>query len=156
MSSRLFQEVREKRGLAYTISSFCSSYVDSGILGIYTGTSNEKANKLLDVVFTELKKLAEKVTVEELKRAKAQVRAALLMSQESSVSRAERLAGNYAAFGRYISTEEIIEKINAIDAKKVKTFAAKILSNKHIPTLASIGKIAKLYNYEDVVKKLRS
>lgn len=155
MSSRLFQEVREKRGLAYTISAFNSSYIDGGILGIYTGTSQDKANKLFDVVFDELKKLTENITEEELKRAKAQVRAALLMSQESSVSRAEKLASNYAAFGRYISVEEIINKINIINVEDVKRFARKILSDGNMPTLAAIGKIATLYNYEDIVKKLK-
>jgi predicted Zn-dependent peptidase len=154
MSSRLFQEVREKRGLAYTISSFTSSYSDSGIFGVYSGTAESNANELIDVICTELLKLTNDIKSEELMRAKAQVRAGLLMSQESSVARAEKLAGNYAAYGRYIPTSEVIEKIEAIELADITRFAKHMLTQKALPTLVSIGKVDKVFTLDDVVKKL--
>lgn len=154
MSSRLFQEVREKRGLAYAISSFTSSYSDSGIFGVYSGTAENNVNELIEVICAELLKLTHDVKSEELMRAKAQVRAGLLMSQESSVSRAEKLAGNYAAYGRYIPTLEVIEKIEAIDLKDITKLAVRMLTQKISPTLISIGKVDKVFTLSDIVKKL--
>jgi len=154
MSSRLFQEVREKRGLCYTISAFGSSYTDSGIFGIYAGTSDATANELIDATAGELLKLTHDINQEELQRAKTQLRAGILMSQESTVSRSEKLAGNIAIFGKYIPVSEIIEKIEAIDTTGIEKFAAKVFSKESAPTIASMGKIGKLYNYDDIVKKL--
>ncbi|MFI4984227.1 MAG: M16 family metallopeptidase [Rickettsiales bacterium] len=154
MSSRFFQEIREKRGLAYSVSAFGSSYSDSGVFGIYCGTSEDKTNEFFDVVCDEMKKLAYDIAEEELKRAKAQVKASLLMSQESSVSRAEKLVGNLAVFGKYMPVDEIIAKIELVNIDSVQDFAKKILSDSSRLTLASIGKIDKLYSYDEIVKKL--
>lgn len=154
MSSRLFQEVREKRGLAYSISSFSSSYEDCGIFGVYSGTSDDKANELINVVCDELLKLTHNIKEEEIVRAKAQVRAGLLMSQESSVSRAEKLVGNYAAYGRYIPTQEVIEKIDAIDLKNLQDFTKRLLAKNFLPTFTSIGKVGKIFTLDEIVKKL--
>lgn len=154
MSSRLNQEVREKRGLAYSIFSFGSSFSDNGMFGVYAGTTDDKVNELVDVVCVELKKLTDGITEEELKRAKAQVKTGLLMSQESSVSRAEKLAGNLAIFGKYIPVNDIIEKINAIQTSDIVNFAEKILTRNTRPTVASLGKIDKLYKYEEILEKL--
>lgn len=155
MSSRLFQEVRENRGLAYSISAFGSSYADSGIFGIYSSSSDYNINELVDVVAAELHKMIDNVTDEEIKRAKAQVRAGLLMSQESSVSRAEKFAANLAIFDRYIPVSEIIEKIESITSLKVQNYLKKILSNNKLPTISSIGKIDKLYQYDTIKNKLK-
>lgn len=154
MSSRFFQEIREKRGLAYSISAFGSSYSDSGIFGIYCGTSEDKTNEFFDVICDELRKLTNSITSEELKRAKAQVKASLLMSQESSVARAEKLVGNLAVFGKYIPVSEIITKIEKVSIDSVQNYAKKILTDSSRLTLASLGKIDKLYNYDEIIKKL--
>lgn len=154
MSSRLFQEVREKRGLAYNISSFGSSYMDTGIFAIYTSTSEDKTNQLLEVVGEQINQITKIITEEELKRAKAQVRASLLMGQESSVSRSEKLAGNIAALGRFVETSEILSKIDSLDTLSLKQFALKLFSRNSLPTIASIGKIANLNNYSDLVKAI--
>jgi predicted Zn-dependent peptidase len=154
MSSRLFQEVREKRGLAYGISAFTSNYEDCGIFGIYSSTTEDKVNELLEVTIQELHKAAQKITEDELQRAKAQVKASLLMAQESSISRAEKLAGNYAAFGRYLSIEEILKNIELIDTKQVTDLMNNLLKNNFRPTLVSIGKIDTLYSYGEVQTKL--
>lgn len=154
MSSRLFQEVREKRGLCYTISAFGSSYTDCGMFSIYAGTSDTTANELIDVTAAELLKLTSDIHEDELHRAKAQLKASLLMSQESSVARAEKLAGNHSVFGRYVPVKELIEKIEKVDVASVQNFAKKIFSKDMRPTVASMGKISKLYTYDDIVKKL--
>lgn len=155
MSSRLFQEVREKRGLAYSVSSFGSSYNDSGIIGVYSGTTDNNLNVLIDVIIEELYKLTQNIFDDELVRARAQVRAALLMSQESSVSRAEKLAGNLANYERYVPINEIIEKIDQVTPEKVMQFARNIFSQNALPTIATIGKVGKLYKYEDILQKLK-
>lgn len=154
MSSRLFQEVREKRGLAYGISAFSSNYSDGGIFGIYSSTSDDKVNELIDVTATELCKIAQRIDEAELQRAKAQLKAGVLMAQESSVARAEKLAGNYAAFGRYLSVKEIIEKIDAINKQQITSLMAEFLQNNSALTLVSLGKVDRLYSYEDVQTKL--
>ncbi|MBS0236710.1 MAG: insulinase family protein [Proteobacteria bacterium] len=156
MSSRLFQEVREKRGLAYSISAFTSSYSDTGMFSVYSGTNENHANELLDVVIEQLHELTRDITEEELQRAKVQVRAGLLMSQESSISRAERLGSNLAAYNRYIPIKEIIGKIERIERRDVCKMMQRLLHGKHKPTIASIGKVDKLYHYDDIAHKLKA
>ncbi len=155
MSSRLFQEVRENRGLAYNISAFGSNYADSGIFGIYSSSSDYNINELVDVVIAELHKMMHNITEGEVIRAKAQVRSGLLMSQENSVSRAEKFASNLAIYGRYIPITEVINKINAIEPKTIQTYLKKILTNTKQPTISSIGKIEKLYQYDIIKNKLK-
>lgn len=155
MSSRLFQEIRENRGLAYSVSSFGSSYSDSGIFGIYAGLNENQVNECVDVIGQEVAKLTYQINDTELKRAKAQVRAGLLMSQESSVSRAEKLAGNFAVHGRYIDTNEILEKIDAIDLNAVHSIAKKLFVSQNNITVASIGKIKGIYEYDQIMAKLK-
>ena len=154
MSSRLFQEVREKRGLAYHISSYPQSFFDGGIFTITAGTSQEDVNALLDVTIEELKKICDEVSIDELQRAKAQVKANTLMSRESVSARAEKLAANIASFNRYITPEEVLEKLERISEKDI-TVAMSSLINKENgkPTLASLGKIDNMYNYEDIINK---
>jgi predicted Zn-dependent peptidase len=155
MSSRLFQEVREKRGLAYTVSAFGSGYIDTGLFGIYSGTSQENVNQLIDVVAEQMHDVGTTLSEDELERAKAQVRAGLQMSQESSSYRMDTLARNYATFGRAIPIEEIIEKINHISMSDVTRFAKGLVTPQKNakPTLAAIGKIEKLYDYNTICSK---
>ncbi|MBA8667020.1 insulinase family protein [Holosporaceae bacterium 'Namur'] len=155
MSSRLFQEVRENRGLAYSISAFGSNYADNGIFGIYSSSSDYNINELVDVVIAELHKMLDSITEEEVKRAKAQVRAGLLMSRENPVSRAEKFASNLSIYGRYVPITEVIDKVNAIDPSKVQKYLRRILSNNKQPTISSIGKIDKLYQYDTIKNKLK-
>lgn len=154
-SSRLFQEIREKRGLAYFISAYSNSYLDDGIFGIYGGVSVDNANEYLDVVIEETLKLTIDLTEEEIQRAKVQLQAGILMSYESSTSRAEKLANNLADFGKYITIEQVIQDIKKVDKTALIRFAKKLFSQKSLPTLASIGKIDKLYKYEQVIQKLK-
>lgn len=130
MSSRLFQEVREKRGLVYTISSFETSFSDGGIFGIYAGTAPESLNELDKVVEAELNKITQEVQDEEMEKTISQIKAGLLMSQESTTSRAQKLASNILTHGRYIPNEELISKFQAVSKEDVKNTVKSAISSK--------------------------
>ena len=137
MSSRLFQEVREKRGLVYSIYSFASPYMDSGMFGIYAGTGESEAEELIPVTLDELHKVQREVTQVELARARAQVKAGLLMSLESTGSRCEQIARHLQVFGRIIPTAETVARIEAVTVEDVQAAARQIFRAK--PTLAAMG-----------------
>src|ERR1019366_2150987 len=99
MSSRLFQEIREKRGLVYSIYSFASAFRDGGIFGIYAGTGENEAAEILPLVIEELRRLPATLTSEELARARSQAKAGVLMARESTSNRAEQLASQLLIYG---------------------------------------------------------
>ncbi len=152
MSSRLFQEVREKRGLVYSIFSFASAYSDSGLFGFYAGTGEKDLPELIPVVCEEIAKAASTITEEEVDRARAQLRASVLMSQESTSTRCEQLAHQLLIYNRPLPNEEILGKIAAVDQKAVQQSLDRILKSK--PTMAVIGPIASLEAYEDIQRRL--
>jgi predicted Zn-dependent peptidase len=137
MSSRLFQEIREKRGLVYSIYSFTAPYMDGGLFGIYAGTGESEAAELVPVTLDELRKVQERVTEQELARARAQVKASLLMSLESTGSRCEQLARQIQVFGRVIPTAETVAKLTAVTVDDVCAAARRVFRAK--PTLAAMG-----------------
>jgi predicted Zn-dependent peptidase len=137
MSSRLFQEIREKRGLVYSIYSFAQPYIDGGLFGIYAGTGESEAEELMPVTLEELRKVQTSVTEAELARAKAQVKASVLMSLESTGSRCEQLARQIQVFGRVLSTEETVRKIMAVTQEDILRAASRHFRGK--PTLATMG-----------------
>jgi predicted Zn-dependent peptidase len=137
MSSRLFQEVREKRGLVYSIYSFNAPHVDGGLFGIYAGTGESEAAELMPVMLEELRKVQTGVNTAELHRARAQVKASLLMSLESTGSRCEQLARQVQVFGRVVPTAETVAKIEAVTAAEVERAAARVF--RAAPTLAVLG-----------------
>ena len=120
MSSRLFQEIREKRGLCYTIYSQVGSYDDTGLLTIYAGTSGEDLPELVGLTIDELKRSADTMTEAELARARAQMKAGLLMGLESPSARAERLARLVAIWNRVPGLEETVAKIDAVTLSALK------------------------------------
>lgn len=152
MSSRLFQEIREKRGLAYSVYSFTSGYHDDGLLGIYAGTGEEYLDELIPVTCEELVKMIHSVTEEELILAKKQVRTSLLMGQESTYSRAEDVGRHMLCFGRHLTIEEILEKVDATTTSDIQQLMEKLLKNSK-PTLAAIGNIGRLESYETLLKR---
>jgi predicted Zn-dependent peptidase len=152
MSSRLFQEVREKRGLAYSISAFSTNYSDCGIWGIYGSTDPHSLNELINVSIDELKKMTYDTNDIEVKIAKAQVKASLLMSMESSGNRAEKLVNNLSIFGRVIPNEEIVAKIDAITVEDIQNCFKTLLSSKC--TLSAVGKIDQLQSYDSIISRL--
>jgi predicted Zn-dependent peptidase len=148
MSSRLFQEVREKRGLVYSIYSFASPYADGGLFGIYAGTGESEAAELIPVTLDELQKVQHGVTDAELARARAQVKAGLLMSLESTGSRCEQLARQIQVFGRVIPTAETVAKIEAVTIEEVERAAASIF--RAVPTLATMGPAGQVPNLASI------
>ena len=138
MSSRLFQEVREKRGLCYSIFSFASMYSDSGHFGVYAGTSAAQANEMLDVTATQLADLAASVGTDELDRAKAQLRASLVMARESVAGCGDALARQIMLFGAPVDDSDLLDQIAAVDAEKVRSVAADLVAS-NAPAIAAIG-----------------
>ncbi len=153
MSSRLFQEVREKRGLAYSIYAFGASYSDAGIFGVYAGTSENDAQELVSVIAGEMRAVAAKVTPAELARARAQLKASTLMALESTGARCERLAQNLMVYGRIVPIEEIVTKIDAIDEASVERVAARLLTSA--PTVAAVGPLGQLGDYGVIASRFQ-
>lgn len=152
MSSRLFQEVREKRGLVYSVYSFHSAFLDGGLFGIYAGTGTQEIRELVPVVCDELTKLTKGVSEEELERARAQLRASLLMSRESSSARAEQIAQQLLIYGRPVPVDEVLAKIAAVTAADIQRVAVRLL--KSAPTVTAIGPLAHLESAERIVARL--
>ncbi|MCB2192799.1 MAG: insulinase family protein [Deltaproteobacteria bacterium] len=128
MSSRLFQEVREKRGLAYAVFSYLSSYSDSGVFGVYMGVAPGRSPEALKVVRAELARLAvEPVSEEELEHAKEHTKGSILLGAENPDSRMFRLARTEFNFGREVTLEEVVAKIEAVQVGDLTRVAAKCL-----------------------------
>ena len=140
MSSRLFQEVREKRGLVYSIYTFASSYKDSGIFGIYAGTDPRQMNELVPVVEEELHRFPQTIEIAEMDRAKAQLKAGLMMSLESTTSRCEQLANHLLIYGRPLLPQEILQKVDAVTVDQVRSLAQRLLSGTQTRVTLGTGK----------------
>ncbi len=126
MSSRLFQEVRETRGLCYTIFAQTGAYADTGTTTIYAGTSADQVGELATITIDEMKRAAEDMSPEEVARARAQMKAGMLMGLESPSNRAERLARLVQIWGRVPSLEDTVAKIDAVSTEDVRAFAEKM------------------------------
>ena len=157
MSSRLFQEIRENRGLAYSIGSISVAYQDVGLFGIHAATGPDQVGELVPAVCDELVRIANDdadATLEtEILRVRTQVRANMLMARESSASRCEALARNMHAFGRNIGVQETIERFDRVDAEAVRTVCRRLLSSP--PTLAAVGPVGNLETWETLAGRLR-
>jgi predicted Zn-dependent peptidase len=138
MSSRLFQEVREQRGLCYSIYAFHSPYVDTGLFGLYAGTDAIDAPELMRVVVDEISAAADSITEEEVARAKAQMKVGLLMALESSSGRAEQLARQLFIYGRPVPIEEVVAKIDAVTVATTRA-AGRALIARSRPAVAALG-----------------
>jgi predicted Zn-dependent peptidase len=152
MSSRLFQEIREKRGLVYSIYAFSSSFHDGGIFGVYAGTGEREVKELIPVLCDEVLAIGGRLEPGELARAKAQLRASLLMSRESTSSRAESLAHQLLVHGAAIPTEETLARLEAVDAAAVARVAARLHSGR--PTVAAMGPIGGVEPFERIARRL--
>jgi predicted Zn-dependent peptidase len=138
MSSRLFQEIREKRGLCYSIYSSAWGLADTGMINIHTASAAKALPQLIDVVGEELKRVAEDgPQASEVVRAKAQLKAGLLMALESSGARSEQLARHLMIYDRVIDSGELIAKVDAVDAEAVRLFASGLVASA--PSVAVVG-----------------
>ena len=153
MSSRLFQEVREKRGLAYSVFSFASSYVDGGLFGIYAGAGDTHVGELVPVICGEIVKIAEAVREDELDRARAQLKAALLMSLESPSARCEQIGRQMLIFDRPIPPAEIIERIEAVDGDSITRTTRRLIESGQ-PTITALGPVAGIEPYDKTCARL--
>jgi predicted Zn-dependent peptidase len=141
MSSRLFQEVREKRGLAYSIYSFLSSYQDTGLWGIYTAIAKETLEQTLEVIGQELRKIKQgELPLSELKAAKEFIKGGILLGAESSDNRMTRIAKNEILFGRDLSFEEIFRDLDKVTIDEVVALAGEILQPDQ-SSLVSLGPV---------------
>lgn len=138
-SSRLFQEIREKHGLAYTVSTFVNSYEDIGLFGIYAALHPSKVNQYFDILIPELKKACLEIKPQEISRACAQARSGLIMAQERSGFKSEEMARYYANFGRFISLDEILDSINKITQEDILEVANSML--KTAPVISNVGPV---------------
>jgi predicted Zn-dependent peptidase len=136
MSSRLFQEAREKRGLCYTIFAQAAAYADAGTLMIYSGTSGADVAGLSELIIDELRRAGDGLSHREVARARTQMRAGLLMGLESSSARCERLARMIAIWGRIVPIEEGLAKLDAVTPESVQAYSQ---------TLAQKGAAMALY-----------
>ncbi len=154
MSSRLFQEVREQRGLAYSIYAFNYAHNDSGIFGVYAGTTPEKTNELISATCEQVKKICEKVSDAELQRVRNQFEAGLLMAKESTSTRMQKLGGEILSHDRLISDEEVLKKVLAVKKSDLTKVAEKIFTGSK-PTFAAVGKVAKVMDLEKIKKSFK-
>lgn len=153
MSSRLFQEVREKRGLCYSVYAFHWGFSDTGVFGIHAATGQSDIAELLPVIIGELQKSGESILQEELDRARAQYRAGLIMSAESSSSRSSQIARQLLLFGRPIEKEELMERLAALTVERLTDLSSRLFSTK--PTIAAVGPVGTLAPYESILDSLR-
>lgn len=138
MSSRLFQEVREKRGLAYSVSAFTSGYNDIGVMGMHAGTSAEHLGELMTALRDVLRSMGDGVSDEELLRAKNQIKSSVVMSRESTGTIAEWIARHLLVYGHYRTAEELLPQIDAIGHADMARLARLCLDTP-TPVIAALG-----------------
>ena len=143
MSSRLFQHVREDLGLAYSIYAFNYNHQDCGLFSIYGATSSDKVLKLLDATNVEIDKICQDISKDELIKVRNQFEASLLMSQESTSSRMQKLGSDILLFDRFVAGDEIINKINQFSETDIKNLAKDIFTNSK-KTFAAIGEVSNI------------
>ncbi len=152
MSSRLFQEIREKRGLCYSIYAFHWSFADTGVFGVHAATSPSDVGELMPVLLDELERATHDITEQELARAKAQLRAGLLMTLENPASRAGQLARQLQLFGRIVPADELIARTNKISISDIEALAADIISGSP-PTIARVGRLEQMPGHDDIARR---
>jgi predicted Zn-dependent peptidase len=150
MSSRLFQEIREKRGKAYSVYSFSSSYKDVGYFGVYAGTSVESTEEVVDLVLKELKKLAAgEINEEEIQRTRGQLVGSMMLGLESTDSWMSHIARNEIYFGQPVTTEEICRRIRAVSREDVVELANRLFRTEGM-TLTLLGDFAESFQIKSL------
>jgi predicted Zn-dependent peptidase len=154
MSSRLFQEVREKRGLCYSIYAFHWTFRDTGLFGIYAATGPDEIAELPPVLTGELEAVTGNLSEEEVARAKAQMKASLMMSLESSTARAEQIARQEILFGRVLPIDELLQRVEAVSVDDLKALAQEMFTGEAV-TLSAVGPLRQLASYDEIAKRFR-
>ncbi|MBO8170965.1 MAG: insulinase family protein [Bacillaceae bacterium] len=149
MSSRLFQEVREERGLAYSVFSYHSSFKDSGMFTIYAGTAHNQLEQVHQVVFDILQEIRDRgISEEELEKGKQQLKGSLMLSLESTSSRMSRLGKNELLLGRHLNLDDVIERVDAVSMSSVKKVTEDVLTGE--------ASLALVSPHAGIPEKLRS
>lgn len=151
MSSRLFQKIREELGLVYSIYSYASSYEDGGLFSVYAGTGEDGLAALVPALCDELTRATGDISDSELSRAKTQLRAGMVMSLESTASRAEQIARQTAIYGQPLAIADLIERVEAVDVASVEAVLARVLKGR--PTVAAVGPIGNLEAFDSIVTR---
>lgn len=154
MASRLFQEVREKRGLAYSIYTFNWSFADTGLFGLHAAASPRDAAELMKVSLDCLSAALDDLDEAEVRRGRAQMKMSLMTALESSPARAEQLARQTEIFGRVLSSAEIVERIDGLTLAEVRAAGRRLLSG--VPTLAAVGPAGRGVTVDRVAERLRT
>jgi len=153
MSSRLFQEIRERRGLVYTVFSFHHAYQDSGQFAVYAGTGPEKLPELIPVLCDEIGKITNNLAPQELARAQAQIKSSIVMGRESMLSRAGQQAKHLIHHGRVPDIQDRLARVDALRVDDVKRAARRIFTSAR-PTLAALGPLSQLEDYDTLAARL--
>ncbi len=140
VSSRLFQEIREKRGLTYSIYSYVSSYLDTGLWAMYAGVGRNKVIQVMELILKELRELPATLTAVELERAKAQLKSNLILGLESTSNRMQNLARQEIYHGKYFSPAAVIKEINSIKLKDIQRLSERLIREKQL-ALTVLGPI---------------
>jgi predicted Zn-dependent peptidase len=154
MSSRLFQEVREKRGLCYSVFAFGTAYEDVGQLGIYAATSPDNTEELIDVSADVMLSMGREVLEKEVARAKAQLKTSLVMNLENASSRADQIARQFLAFNEIPDMAQLLSRINAVTAEDVVELAKSIFSSRE-PSLSAVGQLSKLASHSAIASRFK-
>ena len=154
MSSRLFQRVREERGLCYSIYAFHWGFSDTGVFGIHAATGEDDLGQLVPVILDELRRAGDDLTDEEADRSRAQMRAGLLMAQESPSSRASQIGRQLIHFGRIVSNEELLDRLAKIDGARLRDLASRMFYDTPL-TVSSVGPVQHLPPRDDIARSLR-
>jgi predicted Zn-dependent peptidase len=152
MSSRLFQEIREKRGLAYSVYAYAQQFAGSGVLGFYAGCNPTKAIEVVEIIRSVLSDVADNgMTHEEIERAKGAVRGSLVLSQEDTGSRMSRIGKNEIVYGQVMDFDDILKAISRVSAQDIREIASEFLVKT--PTLALVGPFKNESKFEKVLAK---
>ena len=152
MSSRLFQEVREKYALAYSVFSSISAQDNSSLLSVYAGTTADNSKQLIQILCKEISSISSTLKLEEINRAKAQLKSSLLMSLESMDGRCLHLARQILLFGRLLENEEILSKIDEVCIKSIEKASQRVFSSK--PTLSVVGDSGNIPDYSEIADSI--
>ena len=152
MSSRLFQEVREKRGLCYSVFAYGTAYEDAGQLGIYAAASPENTPELIEISTDVMLSMGRGVKDLEVARAKAQLKASLVMNLESASSRADQVARQFLAFGEIPDMSTLISRIDAVGADQVRGLASEIFSSRQL-SLSAVGQLSRLESHAAIAAR---
>jgi predicted Zn-dependent peptidase len=152
MSSRLFQEIREKRGLAYSVYAYAQQFAGTGVLGFYAGCNPSKAIEVVEIIRSVLSDVADNgMTHEEIERAKGAVRGSLVLSQEDSGSRMSRIGKNEIVYGQVMDFDDILKSIARVSTEDIREIASEFLVKT--PTLALVGPFKNESKFEKVLQK---